>query len=361
MKLEDRLFRKQRYRMKDLTSLSMAMAITLLFTLSTALVATETADTKPQEQRLASRIDGLELALWHLPSKTAKATTSKVVLILHPASFSTMTGAGYRIQGTSWMDDLSAAGYDVWGLDLLGYGAADPYPEMAEPTEAHQPLGRAVEVIEDVQLAIDHIRRETGVEKLSLIGQSWGATVAGLYAGRTPDALERLVLFAAFGQRENPTPSPQPKGAYVEMTPERRLALFQRQVPDGEAPALTDGVLRDWGAAWLAEDQTASNREPAAVRQPGGWRLDLDDAWHGRHYLNPSQITVPTLVLRGEWDTVSNFDDARWIFEGLATPIKRLVVIGRGTHVLSLEKQRHQLYEEVRLFLAGSPSDKKKN
>ncbi len=312
---------------------------------------------EPQKHRIASRIEGLQLALWHQPPNASEASLDRVVLVLHPASFSTMTGAGYRIQGQSWMDNLAAAGYDTWGLDFLGYGAADRYPEMAEPADANEPLGRAADVIADVDRAIDHIRRQTKVATLSLIGQSWGATVAGLYASKAPDQLDKLVLFAAFGQRENATPGPRPTGAYVDMTPERRLALFQRQVPDGEAPAMTDDVLQGWGAAWLAEDETAPSREPATVRQPGGWRLDLYDAWHGHHYLDPSQITVPTLALRGEWDTVSNLDDARWLFEGLATPIKRLVVIGHGTHVLTLEKQRRQLYDEVRLFLADSSAD----
>ena len=49
--------------------------------------------------------------------------------------------------------------------------------------------------------------------------------------------------------------------------------------------------------------------------------------------------------------------DARWLFIRLRNaPVRRDVVISRGTHVMHLEESRFQLYREVQTFLEGRDS-----
>jgi esterase/lipase len=63
------------------------------------------------------------------------------------------------------------------------------------------------------------------------------------------------------------------------------------------------------------------------------------------------------LIVRGEWDSVTTDTDAHWLYEALrAAPLKRDVVISRGTHVMHLERSRYQLYREVQVFLEGQDS-----
>jgi len=61
---------------------------------------------------------------------------------------------------------------------------------------------------------------------------------------------------------------------------------------------------------------------------------------------------VPTLVILAEWDADTPPYMAQAVFAELRNaPVKRLVVIGEGTHGVALEKNRLQLFREVQLFL----------
>jgi esterase/lipase len=61
---------------------------------------------------------------------------------------------------------------------------------------------------------------------------------------------------------------------------------------------------------------------------------------------------VPTLVIGAEWDMDTPPYMAQEVFKNLSkAPMKRLVMIGEGTHGVAIEKNRWQLFREVQLFL----------
>ena len=70
-------------------------------------------------------------------------------------------------------------------------------------------------------------------------------------------------------------------------------------------------------------------------------------------------MTAPTLVVRGEWDGVSTIAEALGVFNALSnTRLKRMVMIGAGSHMMLMEKNREQLFREVQLFLdEATPSN----
>jgi len=109
-----------------------------------------------------------------------------------------------------------------------------------------------------------------------------------------------------------------------------------------------------WGPAYLATDPDSSKRNPPSVRVPHGPLTDIDLAWSGHFPYDPTKIRVPVLIVRGEWDTLTKNEDAHWLNENLRNaPLKRDVVISRGTHVMHLEENRYQLYKEAQTFLEG--------
>jgi pimeloyl-ACP methyl ester carboxylesterase len=72
----------------------------------------------------------------------------------------------------------------------------------------------------------------------------------------------------------------------------------------------------------------------------------------GKPYYDPANITVPTLVILAEWDADTPPYMAQAIFAKLKNaPIKRMVMIGEGTHSVVVEKNRLQLFREVQLFI----------
>ena len=111
-----------------------------------------------------------------------------------------------------------------------------------------------------------------------------------------------------------------------------------------------------WFAAWkaeaLASDPLGAMQDPPVLRSPAGVRQDLHDLWGaGKPTYDPGAISAPTLLVTGFWDQVTPPDQAQGVFDALASKTKRFVQVGAATHLLMLEKNRLQLFEEVQLFL----------
>jgi pimeloyl-ACP methyl ester carboxylesterase len=147
-----------------------------------------------------SHIPGLQIALIH--KNPTVVSNDYPVLFLHGSSFPSALSFGFKMTNYSWVDNLSENGYDVYALDFLGYGNASRYPEMYRSLPDGNPVGRANDVYKDVDKAVDFILQRTGKTSVYLFGHSWGGSVAALYAGKFPDKVAKLILFAAI------TPSP---------------------------------------------------------------------------------------------------------------------------------------------------------
>jgi pimeloyl-ACP methyl ester carboxylesterase len=309
-----------------------------------------------EDFRVPFGTEGLRLFLRHLPAAPAATGEIRSVLFVHGATFPSALAAAFPFGGRSWMQDLSAAHFDVWALDFMGYGGSDRYPQMRDDSESGPPLLRAEEASRQIETASRFIAGKEHVSHISIIAHSWGTLPAGVFATRRPELLDRLVLFGPpalrqqaaermFAGREPPA---------WNVTIDRQRERFYGYVPAGEHPVLAESDMKLWGPAYLASDPDSTRRDPPSVRVPYGPLADLDLAWSGTFPYDPARINAPTLIIRGEWDSVTTNDDAHWLYNHLRnSPIKRDVVISRGTHVMHLEESRFQLYREAQTFLAG--------
>lgn len=65
-------------------------------------------------------------------------------------------------------------------------------------------------------------------------------------------------------------------------------------------------------------------------------------------------MSAPVAIIRGEWESLMRDDDGRWLFDAFAaSPNKRDIKIGRGTHLMHLEAMRQALWQESIGFLLG--------
>jgi pimeloyl-ACP methyl ester carboxylesterase/heme-degrading monooxygenase HmoA len=297
-----------------------------------------------------SHILGLQIALTH--KEPTVLSNDYAVLLLHGSSFPSGLSFGFKMNNYSWIDNFSENGYDVYALDFLGYGNSDRYPEMETTLSNGKPVGRAMEVYKDVDKAIDLIIKKTGKQKVYLVGHSWGGSVAALYATKFPDKVAKLVLFAAITKREDTTAVEKIEGSFETMTPEKRITAMKSLTPEKKVCQLEPELFTVWGNAWLQSDILAKKLNSNSVRFPSGPSQDVEDLLHGKSYYNPSDLTMPVLLIRGEWDKYPNNDDDEKLFVSLENaPNKKYVVIEKGTHVMHLEKSRYQLYEETLRFL----------
>ena len=124
------------------------------------------------------------------------------LLYVHGSTFPAASSMNYRIDGTSWADDLQSRGFDVWSFDFAGYGGSDRPRPMQDPARGTIP-GRASEAVRQIERVVRHVLAQSGRRQLSIIAHSWGTIPAGLFAGRHPEQLDRLILFGPVAERRD--------------------------------------------------------------------------------------------------------------------------------------------------------------
>jgi pimeloyl-ACP methyl ester carboxylesterase len=311
-------------------------------------------DAREQHHRIVSPLAGLRLFLRYMPPNGQAGGTPKIALYVHGGTFPSALSVAHRFDGRSWRDALCDAGFHVWGLDFHGFGQlSDPYPEMADPAERHAPLGGAETASQELETAIRFIAAHHGVQRISLIAHSWGTIVAGRLAGRRPELVDRLVLFGPIARRPRQG-DPQSLPGWRLISLKDQWDRFIADVPPDEAPVLDKGHFADWGERYLDVDPKSRTRSPAAVKVPSGAFQDIFNAWAGELAYDPGLVRAPVAIIRGEWDSLCNDGDARWLFDRLrASRLRRDIKIARATHLMHLEENRHALYRETETFLAG--------
>jgi pimeloyl-ACP methyl ester carboxylesterase len=295
---------------------------------------------------------GLSLFLRHLPPPDG-ISPNGVALYVHGATFPSALSIAHRFDGRSWRDDLCAAGFHVWAFDFHGYGHSDPYPAMAEPPDRCGPLCTADDASQQLELAARFIRRRHPIQRISIVAHSWGTIVAGRFAARCPELVERLVFFGPIARRNEHAAQDYPAWRLVSLQDQWRR--FTAEVPDGEAPVLSRRHFAEWGECYLGSDPASRTRTPPSVKTPSGPWFDIGCAWAGDLAYDPWRVQAPVAIIRGAWDSMCTDNDAAWLFDALtASPIRRDVKISRGTHLMHLETSRTALYREAQSFLAGA-------
>ncbi len=305
-------------------------------------------DPREEHFRVPSPHPGLSLFLRYLAPERGG---DRHVLYVHGGTFPSALSIAHRFDGRSWRDALNEAGFHVWGLDFHGFGGSDRYPEMAEPAEAHPPLGRTADCSRQLEAAVRFICERAGLARLPLVAHSWGSIVLGEFAGRCPELVDRMVWFGPIARRE-------PKGERTRLPGWRLVSLenqwdrFVADVPEGEAPVLLRRHFDEWGEAYLDSDPESRRHSPAAVKVPSAAFQDIYDAWAGDLAYDPAKVRAPVAIIRGEWDSLCNDADARWLFDALkGSPDRRDIKIARATHLMHLEENRVALYRETECFL----------
>lgn len=163
------------------------------------------------------------------------------------------------------------------------------------------------------QLAdLERIRRLLGRERLVLVGHSFGAVLAALYAAEFPERVRALVLVAPAPLFEMPVP-----GQDLFATVRARLPAAMQDELDAylaayfDFPALLqldEARLSEFYGRFLrfyAASAGTAWRPTGAAHPPGGWmQLAVYLSLGRRHDWRPelSTVTVPVLVVHGELD-----------------------------------------------------------
>jgi len=291
------------------------------------------------------------------PADVQTFSANRVLLYVHGATYPSETAFDLPLDGFSWMDYIACQGWDVYLVDLRGYGQSTRPPEMAAPPAESRPIVTTEVAVRDVSSAVEHVLARRGVAQINLLGWSWGTSIMGTYAATHSGKVQKLVLYAPLWLRKSPSlvGGDGPLGAYRTVTKEQAKKRWLTGVPvDKQKDLIPSGWFEAWAeATWATDSLSAASGE---LRAPNGVVQDVRDYWSaGKPYYDPRGITADTLLIHGEWDQDTPPYMAQAVFEQLQNAQrKRLVVIGEATHSVIMEKNRMQLFREVQLFLEES-------
>jgi len=143
----------------------------------------------------------------------------RTVIYVHGTTQAGESTFDLQLDGFSWIDYLASRGYDVYMVDLRGYGGSSRPPEMNQRAANNPAIVRTDTAIKDLGSAIDHVLARRKLRSLNVIGWSWGATIAGAYTAEHQDEVRRLVLYALQWVRDGgAVGGPGPLGAYQAWT-----------------------------------------------------------------------------------------------------------------------------------------------
>lgn len=281
----------------------------------------------------------------------------RTVLYVHGATYPSETAFDLKLDGLSWMEYIASRGYDVWLLDLRGYGKSTRPKEMDDRPEANPPIVTGEVAVKDIGTVVDFILQRRNIARLNLLGWSWGTTLMATYTTRNVAKVERLVMYAPLWIQQTATlvqAGPGKLGAYRKVTREQAKERWYTGVPEEKkASLIPSGWFDAWADATFATDPVGAKMDPPSLRAPNGFIHDhIEFFGAGKPYYDPSKITVPTLLVDAEWDRDAPPYMAQTLFPLFVnSPGKRYVELAEGTHTIIMEKNRLRLFEAVQAFL----------
>ncbi len=284
----------------------------------------------------------------------------RVVLFVHGAGTPAEVAFDVQAADYSWMGYLAGAGFDVFSMDVEGYGRStrpapmnDPCNLTQEqqktfvpaflaapcaPSYPHQ-LTTIASDWNDIDAVVDYVRALRHVDRVSLIGWSQGGPRAGGYAARHAEKVQKLVLLAPAYSRmsrtEPPTTLPAEGAAFNTQSHDEFIANWDRQVgcPDQYDPAAAENI---WSK--MIESDPVGATWGSGVR-----RAPQTTVWG----FNPSIVAksqIPTLLVSGVHDKQVNPDRVRELYSDLGSKQKVFVDLGCSSHNAMWEKNHNVLF-----------------
>jgi pimeloyl-ACP methyl ester carboxylesterase len=229
-------------------------------------------------------------------------------------------------------DWFACRGFNVWRMDFIGYGRSD------KPADH---LATVAQGIPDLLAATDYIMKLRNTGPLMLVGFSSGALRAALFAQHHPERVKRLALDAmVYTGKGSPTLKKRTE----------KLAEWQSSVTRPIDPAfLLSTMTRDHSETAMESRKKPYIDSILAIEStvPNGTYIDM---CANLPVCDPKQITVPTAILRGQYDGIASDDDLLEFFRLLPNPDKEFVMMPGIAHAAATSKNYLRFYDALYTF-----------
>jgi pimeloyl-ACP methyl ester carboxylesterase len=289
------------------------------------------------------------------------AQSKGVVLFIHGAGTPADVAFDPLYQDYSWMAFVARAGFDVWALDLEGYGASTRPPAMSNPcflspaqqmelipktlkTACSPPSTTPITTMSsdwnDIGAAVDYLMPMNGGQPIAIVGWSQGGPRAGGYAAQHPEKVSRLAILAPAYNPAMPDAEPQALPATPFPVTFQSQADFKANW-DRQAPCVGQYDPAAATALW----STLQRSDPGGDKWgPGGRRAPTVPSW-GFSKAVVAKITTPFLMISGENDKQVAPDRVRQLYADLASPQKVFIDLACSSHNAMWEKNRRLLFQ----------------
>lgn len=277
--------------------------------------------------------EGLRLFVWE---KCQGGPQGKPVLVLaHGSATAGRESFDLGVPGHpdySLMDYLAHQGFDVFAPDMRGFGRSTRPDEHLTTEQAAA----------DLNAVADFVCQLRGVAQLHLLAWSWGTQYGGQFVMAHPQKVARYASYAQMHAQSPDLNARRPRLAtfqrapYIRITEQGWTLRFHSLTPDDvNEPAVIDAFAH---AAALVESKSPTGPQVDLLT-----RLPLVD---------PTRITVPVMLIHGQYDDVADLDGLLPFFRALPNPDKQYVVIPGGGHMLHLQKGHARFQHAVAAFFS---------
>jgi pimeloyl-ACP methyl ester carboxylesterase len=174
-------------------------------------------------------------------------------------------------------------------------------------------------------------------------GISSGALRAALFAERHPEMVGRLALDAMVWTGEGSPTLAERRKKLAEFQAKNRRPIdkaFVQSIFNRDHPGTADdATIEAFADAILALDDSV----------PTGTYVDMCSRLP---VVSPEKITMPTIVMRGQWDGIAGVDDLMEFFKRLPNPDKHFAVMPGISHASFQQKNYRLVYHILWSFFA---------
>src|SRR5882757_4810844 len=267
------------------------------------------------------------------------ANTIGTVLLVHGSSMASQPTFDLHVPGradSSVMDFFAARGYDVWCVDMEGYGRS------TKTRDNNAPIAYGAD---DCFATATYIAKLRGKRPLLVYGISSGALRAALFAQRHPEMVARLALDAMVWTGEGSPTLAERSKRLPEFRAKNRRPIdraFVHSIFTRDHPGTADNdVIEAFADAILKLDDSV----------PTGTYVDMCARLP---VCNPEKIKAATIIMRGQYDGIASLEDLVKFFEKLPNPDKQFVVMPGIAHA-SLQQKNHTLVKHILLSFFTQP------
>jgi len=140
-----------------------------------------------------------------------------------------------KLNGVSWMDYIAQRGYDVYLVDIRGYGKSTRPPEMDRPAQDGQPIVRTDTAVKDVGSTVDFILKRRSVSKINLwVGRGEPASWAGTQLRTTTRSIGWCFMPPMDSEHRGAYGTGGKVGAYRTVSREAAKGRWLTGVPEGK-------------------------------------------------------------------------------------------------------------------------------